>query len=614
MHRDPGGTIRFGIFEVDPASGELRKHGTRLKLQEQPFQILTALLERPGEIVTREELRRRVWPIDTFVGFDHGLYSAIKRLRNVLGDSAEVPRYVETVSRRGYRFIAPVETISHANRRLTAQPADSDARQSLDTKDTAAKIQTPGTHRWLVLALLIAGAVSVGGLAAYPLFNRPAHTVALLPFTYPPENKFLEGVSDTLTSNLIVDLTSLNHFGLNTKARAAVKEFKGKTFDPVQAGKALKADLVLVGKVAQVQGQLSIDVDLVSVSDGNSLWAARDLRWEPFEVEVAKRELLGEIVQRLPVKLSQTERASLLHSRPRQRPNPEAEKLTSKAQSLFWTGTPENFRKSIELNQQALRIQESSGPYGAIASTYVAMADLEMISPEEARAKAREWGNRALQGNDTDFGGLIALDRVERNLEWHSQTLKENDLANGRFDTVLAQRRRYQSENPELPASYDMSGADLILARKFSEAAEQEKIALELDPKRAWSHYGLGKAYLHQHRYESAIAEFELSREGLPIHSLTGIACALAFFGKKHEARKKLEDLEALSKAEYISPLMFARIHTALGNRDEAFRYMKNACDSRVPYLLNVKYDPAWDKLRHARRFPEIVRCVGLEP
>ena len=611
MDRGPGGTIRFGVFELDPASGELRKHGTRVKLQDQPFQILTVLLERPGELVTRDELRGRIWPADTFVDFDHGLYSAIKRLRDVLGDSADVPRYIDTVSRRGYKFITPVEIISPANERSPIQPNDSDSL-SLDTWDTSARVQKP--HRWSILALLVAVVLSIGGVAAKTLFNQPAHSVAVLPFAYPPESKFLEGVSDTLTSHLIIDLTSLNRFGLHTKAQSAVKEFKGKTVDPVQAGKLLKVDWVIVGKVAQVQGQLAINIDLVSVGEGNSLWAARDLRWEPFEVEVAKRELLAEIVRRLPVKLSEAERASLLQSRPTRKPNVEAEKIAARAESLFWSGTAEDFRKSIELNQQALRIEESSGPYGAIASTYVAMADLEMISPEEGRAKAREWANRALQKNDTDFGALIALDRVEKNLEWNSQTIEENDLANGRFDAVLAQRRLYQSENPESPAAYDFLGADLILARKFSEAAEQEKIALELDPKRAWSHYGLGRAYLNQHRYENAIVEFELSKQGLPIHSLTGISCALAFSGKKHEATKKLEDLKALSKAEYVSPLMFARVHAARGDRDQAFKYMKEACDRRVPYLLNVKYDPAWDSLRQDRRFPEIVRCVGLKP
>jgi DNA-binding winged helix-turn-helix (wHTH) protein/TolB-like protein/tetratricopeptide (TPR) repeat protein len=611
MDRDPRGPIRFGIFEVDPETRELRKGGVKVRLQDQPFQILVVLLEQPGQIVSREELRKQVWPADTFVDFDHGLYSAIKRLRDVLGDSAETPRYIETVSKRGYRFIAPVEKpvpITEIDK--TSAASERDLHLNLASKSLGRGYLTQGKVVVLFVVILV---LSLVGIAAYPRFGSPTKAIAVLPFSYPANNSFLSGVSDKLTGSLFLDLNTLGKLGLKTKARPYVDRFRDSKADPIEIGKQLDTDFIIVGSLHEKEGQLSIDVDLISVTDGSSLWAARDLRWEPFEVESARRDIFSELLGRLPVNLNHSTREAILHTHPDRKPDPKAEELAAKAQELFWMGTPESFKRSIQLNKDAISVDEQfAPPYGGIASAYAAMANLEMIPPQEAKAKSVEWARRGLKLDDVDFGSLIALHTVHMCLEWTEETIRENDLANGRFQEARERSLRFQAENPKSPASYLFLGADLMMERRYKEAAEQFKIALELDPQGAWAHYHLANAYLYQNRYNDAILEFDVSRKDLPVHGLAGAIVARAQAGRVEEAKEKAEELKRLSYFQYVSPLMFARVAVALGDREAAFGDLKTACNNRVPPLLNIKIDPTWDHIRQDPRFGEIVHCVGL--
>jgi DNA-binding winged helix-turn-helix (wHTH) protein/TolB-like protein/tetratricopeptide (TPR) repeat protein len=610
MDREPRGPIRFGIFEVAPEERELRKRGVKIRLQDQPFQILTALLENPGQLVSRDELRKRIWSADTFVDFDHGLYSAIKRLRDVLGDSAEAPRYIETVSKRGYRFIGSVEVIPKASVLETAQPFSPNYQEAGVKKEQRV---APALAARSLFAAFAGFSLLIVVMAAYPKLGSPTKTIAVVPFSYPSDNSFLSGVSEKLTNSLFLDLNKLTDANLRTKARSYVDNFEGRAADPIEIGRQMDTDLIVAGSLSEREGQLSIDVDLISVDDGSSLWAARDLRWEPFEVESAHRRILAELLTRLPVKVNAITRDAVLRTHPEKKPNAKAEELAARAQELFWIGTPESFNKSISLNKDAISIdQDFAAPYGGIASAYAAMANLDMIPPPEAKAKTIEWARRGLQLDDVDFGSLIALHTVHMCMEWTKESVHQNDLANGRFDKARERSLRFQAENPKSPASYLFLGGDLLMERRFKEAVEQFKIASELDPHGAWVHYQLGNAYLYQHRYKEAISELLLSRGDLPIHSQAAMIVVLANSGNIEEAVKKVDELKALSHSQYVSPLMFARASVALGNRDEAFQHLEAACNDKVPSLLSIKFDPAWDSIREDRRFEKIVRCVGL--
>jgi len=214
------GIIRFGVFETDPRAGELRKQGAKVKLQEQPFQILQMLLQRPGEVVTREELQQKIWPSDTFVDFDHGLYNAIKRLREALGDSADTPRFVETLSRRGYRFIGKIEY----------------------------------------------DAPRVRSLAILPLENLSRD---------PDQEYFAEGLTEAL-------ITTLAKIGeLRVVSRTSIMPYKGIRKPLREIAGELEVDAIVEGTVLRVGDRVRISAQLIDSSKETHLWAEsyeRDLR------------------------------------------------------------------------------------------------------------------------------------------------------------------------------------------------------------------------------------------------------------------------------------------------------------------------------------------------
>lgn len=243
--------IRFGVFELDAESGELRKQGAKVKLQEQPFQVLRVLLEYPGKIVSREELQQRIWPSDTFVDFDRGLYNAINKLRESLGDSAESPRFIETLSRRGYRFIAPVNgTVLQAGSTSTA----------IITRDS---------------------------IAVLPFINMSAD----------PENEFF---ADGVTEEIINALAQLPQ--LHVVARSSAFSFKGKHVEPRIVGERLKVRTVLEGSVRRVGDSLRITAQLINAADGFHLWSERYDR-QMKDVFDIQDEIARSIVSRLRVTL-----------------------------------------------------------------------------------------------------------------------------------------------------------------------------------------------------------------------------------------------------------------------------------------------------------------------
>ncbi len=309
----------FGAFKADLRAGELLKNGRRIRLQEQPFQILAMLLERPGEVVTREELHRKLWPADTFVDFDHGLNNAINRLREALGDSPEAPRYIETLSRRGYRFIAPVE---HG----AAAPAVS------APEIAAPPVAVPATKRrpfgWTffvpgALVILAAAFVltNVGGWRQR-LWRTSApariRSIAVLPLENltgdPSQEYFAEGMTDALITNLA------QIKALRVISRTSVMHYKGTRKPLPEIAKQLNVDAVVEGTVTRSGERVRIDAQLIEARTDRHLWAQsyeRDLR----DILALQSEVSRAIVKEIRIKLTAEEQAYLSAARP---VNPEA--------------------------------------------------------------------------------------------------------------------------------------------------------------------------------------------------------------------------------------------------------------------------------------------------
>jgi TolB-like protein/DNA-binding winged helix-turn-helix (wHTH) protein len=265
--------IRFGIFEVDLQAGELRRQGIKVKLQQQPFEVLAMLLERPGEVVTREEIQKRLWPADTFVDFDRGLNRATNRLRESLGDEADSPRFIETLPRRGYRFIAPVAKWDEGGHVAELVPAQADA------VPTNGSPHSPGYDRVrLRIGFLIAiVAIALLTLTAWFSFFRPRagaiESVAVLPFSNGSSDSNAEYLSDGITESLINNLSQLPN--LRVMARSTVFRYKAKDADPQKIGNDLHVQAVLSGRLLQQGNVLIIQAELMDVKTGTQLWGGQ---------------------------------------------------------------------------------------------------------------------------------------------------------------------------------------------------------------------------------------------------------------------------------------------------------------------------------------------------
>ena len=270
----PEGHYSFGVFTVDLRSGELRKHGIRVKLQERPFQLLVALMETPGETVTREELRQRLWPDGTFVNFDQSISSSVNKLRSALNDSSTHPRFIETVGRRGYRFLADVRLVS-ANEVLTEEKPDGSIA-------SAAPVEMPlnASHRWTVP--LATAAIMAAALAGLFLWGHsrtrsaaPAGRVmlAVLPFENLTGDASQDYFSDGLTEEMITQLGQLDPQRLGVIARTSVMTYKHRQEQIEQIGRELGVQYVLEGSVRRDANTVRITAQLIQVKDQTHLWA-----------------------------------------------------------------------------------------------------------------------------------------------------------------------------------------------------------------------------------------------------------------------------------------------------------------------------------------------------
>src|SRR5271169_672084 len=325
--------VRFGPFELDVRAGELKKRGCKILLQEQPFQVLLMLLERPGDVVLREEIRKKLWPNDTFVQFAPGINAAIQRLREALGDSADEPRYVETVARRGYRLLEKVKS--------NGSPMDRRAGET----DSA-----PSSS--LISAASIAQGKSLNSIAVLPFANAGRD----------PDGDYL---SDGITENIINSLSKIA--GLRVTPRSTVFRYKRKVSDPQAIGSELKVGTVLVGRVTQRKGALVVSAELIDVTEGSQLWGERYNRnlTDLYKVE---EEIARKISESLRVKLSGEEKERLTK---RFTENSEAYQFYLRGRYCWNRRTAEDIRKGYRYFQQA--IEKDAGyalAYSGLADCY----------------------------------------------------------------------------------------------------------------------------------------------------------------------------------------------------------------------------------------------------
>src|SRR5882762_7553586 len=386
--------LRFGVFELDPRAGELRKHGLRVRLQEQPFQVLAMLLEHPGEVLTREELQRKLWPADTFVDFDHGLNKAISKIREALGDSAESPRFVETVARRGYRFLAEVKVADAASVRSpepatqphpTTEPGD---RSNLPGKPAMFKRHLPSLAWKISLFVLL---LLVASLAAWKLhsWNRPSlviHSIAVLPLESLSGDASQDYFADGMTDELITDLGQIS--ALRVISRTSMMTYKHARKLLPEIARELDVEGVVEGTVLRSGERVRITAQLIRVPIERHIWAQSfegDLR----DTLVLQKSVARSIAEQIQASLNQREQAALEHSKV---VNAEAYEAYLKGRYFWNKRTRDGLTKAIEYFSSAIeKNPRYAEAYTGLGDSYALSGDWEygILSPEDAFPKAK---------------------------------------------------------------------------------------------------------------------------------------------------------------------------------------------------------------------------------
>ena len=627
--------LRFATFEVDAGSRELFKQGRKVKLQEQPFELLLALLERPGEVLTREELEQRIWPDDTVVDFDRGINRAINRVRDALGDSAENPRFVETLPRRGYRFIAPVQELDLADAELAPSGEGEGA-----TREPPAG-PTSGARAFAGKRVLLAAAGAMALAAA--LFWNPGNwrdrltgaspgyqvrSIAVLPFANLSNDPAQEYFTDGITDELITDLASLD--GVRVISRTSVMSYKGKRQPLPAIASALGVDAVVEGSVVRANQRVRITAQLLLARKDRHLWAAsfeRDLG----DILSVQRDIAAAIARQIRAHVS-----SVAGSR-RTAIAPAAYDDYLQGR-FFWN------RRSVPDTLTAIRYFERAigiDPNAAVA--WAGLADCyntqaaEQGAPnrEELFSKATAAAVRALE-IDPDLGEAHAslgytylfhtwdwagakreLDRaVELNPNDASahDWLSHYSIAMRQFDASLANSKTALEIDPLNPLRRAHMVWHLLFSRRYDDVISQGQRLLQDAPALTGVLAFRGLAYERKGMLPDAIATLQkaVDAEHGDSSALADLSHAYAAAGQHDKAHAILEQLLARSQREFVSPEILANIYCGLNDRERAMDWLEKAYAARTPGLVYIGVDAVYDPLRSEARFQALLHKLQL--
>lgn len=638
---NPSERVRFGVFEADLRSGELRKQGIKIKLHHQPFQVLSMLLEHPGEVVTREELKTKLWPLDTFVDFDVGLNSAVKKLRDALGDSADIPRYVETLPRRGYRFIWSLSNASTSKAEPAAGvPGRVVVEQSVAASEgvvTEVPVVSGVSRRWTLwttagvlagLLVLLVG-FDVGSWREKLLARTTPiqiRSIAVLPLENLSGDPSQEYFTDGMTEALVTELAQIS--SLRVISRTSVMRYKGTRKPLPEIAKELNVDGIVVGAVVQSAERVRVDAQLIQATTDRHVWASSYER-SPGDAVLLQSEVARAIANTIQVQLTPQEQARLTRT---ESVDPETYALYLKGR-YFWNQRGEDsLRKSINYFQQAIqRSPNYALAYAGLAEAYVVSFH---VPPQEQYSAAKAAARRALElddglaeahnalaaslfwydwdwaGAEKEFQRALALNpNYAMAHQWYGQL----QHAIGRKDWADEVKRAGELD----PLSVLVMGSGWYLERgQYDLALELTRKKLELYPNAPSLYAALGGVYARKKMYQEAAASLEKSvaLSGGEPRFLSALGYTYAISGKRNEALKILQQLSAHSKRRYVSPFDIATVYAGLNEKDSAFSWLDKALTEHSYALVYLKTPTSFemDNLRLDPRYAELERRIGL--
>ncbi len=616
MGQQDNRSYEFGRFRLNVAERVLLRDGEVVPLTPKVFDILLTLVENRGQVVSKDEVMKRVWP-DTFVE-EGNLTQNISLLRKALGESPGGVQFIETVPRRGYRFVA---AISEKDNETTAF-----APVSAEIPVPAAVV--PPSNRRTPFFMLAAGLVIAGIIGLMYFTSKAGNTatiqsIAVLPFVDESADPDAEYINDKIAESLINSLSKLPQ--LRVVPRSVVASYKGKAIDPRKVGEELNVRAVVTGRLRRHGDIISIQADLIDLQNVAQLWG-QHYDHKVSDVLLVQDDISRDIFENLRLKLNVEEKKQL-----------DAYRLYLKGRNAWNKRTGDALQEAIQFFNQAIEIDpNNSAAYAGLADCYNMLVVYGRLQPKDGFPKAKEAAAKALEIDESSAEAHSSMafikfrwdwDRAETEREfqtaiklkpayapahqWYSSYL----VAVERFDEAIAEAKRTEELEPLSFVASSHLGWIYYLSGKNDEAIEQCRKILELDPSSFPARRYLGLAYEAKGMHTEAIAEFQtgVKLSGSPLMlALLGHAYAVA--GKKAEAQQVLNDLQQLQEERYVSPYTVAAIYAGLGDREQAFKWLETAVETRDIWLMNLKVDPVFAKLRNERRFTDILARIRLRP
>ncbi len=633
--------VRFGTYEVSLQSGEVRKAGMRIKVQQQPMKLLQILLERPGEVVTREELRSRVSTDESFGDFDQAVNIAIGKLRSALGDSAENPRFIETLPKRGYRFIADVSVADTDVRPKKPESAAGDWPGQERKTGSSDEPQSGGlavapkrrpSPRLIVAFTLVLSLLIIFVVLFRPRGRAPTgiRSLAVLPLENLSGDASQNYFADGMTDELITDLAQIS--ALRVISRTSVMVYKGAHKPLPQIARELNVDAVVEGTVLHSGDQVRITAQLIEASNDKHLWS-QSYEGELRDTLALQSRVASAIADQIRINLTPQEQAALKSVKV---VNPQAYESYLKGRYFWNKRTADGLKVALAYFNQAIDEDSKYAPaYSGLADTYALLGDWQyaVMTPKDAFPKAKAAAIKALEldnalgeahnslafvldGFDWDFdsAGKEFRRAIELNpgyatahhwYAWHLSLL-------GRYDEAIPEMRKALNLDPlSLIINADLAEL-LVLAHSYDESIQQSRKTIEMDPNFALAHNQLAQAYLQKHMYDEAVAELQKAVQlsgGSPT-CIANLARAYVVSGKRSQALELLSELKKRANPGYSNASEIAMVYASLGDKDQAMNWLEKGYEER--FNPGVLLRPGFDPLRSDSRFQTLVHRIGL--
>lgn len=614
----------FEGFELDLRRYELRRNGRVLKLEKIPMELLILLVSRNGDLVTREEIVEKLWGKDVFIETEHGINTAIRKLRQALGDDPENPRFVKTVVGKGYRFSATI----------TSPPEQAEALPLKDQENVPAAASEFLKHkRWfwgaaialvLVLGLLLAANVA-GFRDRLTGKNTQISSLAVIPLENLSGDKSQEFFADGMTDELITDLAQNSN--LRVISRTSVMRYKATRKPLPEIARELGVDAIVEGTMERAGNRVRVRAQLIRASDDRHMWAESFERDLP-DVLGLESEVASSIARQVQMKL--------LSDRPPvgRKINPAAYEAYLKGRYAWNRRGEAALQEGIQFFHQAIALEPTyAEAYSGLADSYTTLGYLSYLPPREAFPQARAAAEKAISLDSSLAEPHASLAYISFYFDWN-WTAAEAEFrkaialnpnyatAHDYYCSFLTAMQRPNEARAQIeralqldPLSLSINsdvGFQMVYSYQYDAAIEQLKKTLQMNPKFPLAHLWLGRAYQAKGMFDQAMVEYQATDSALPDWPVTvaGIGNLQGYAKKDADARLTLARLDNISKTKYVTPYGVALVYAGMGDKDQAFHWLEKAFDDRANWLVWLRFDPRWDSIRSDPRYADLVRRI----